>query len=402
MIFLNAVVVVFPILVYLIFSCFNLLTNNKCNRYLFIITIVSSMYFNILYGTDKVFLIFSNIPIIISYLKKESNLALILSIVLLIYMYSLSDNIIISSVKYIGYFIIYLFMSKKLNSSLYIFIVSIFQGCILFLEYLDKVYVFDEFIEMLFVTIIIYFITVSSLCLFDLADKISMMYATINRNKRELELKNSLFKLTHEVKNPIAVCKGYLDMIDISNKEKSSKYLEIIKSEIDRSLNIMNDFTEYNKIKIVKEEFDMSLLLDSIYKSFSLLTKNKNIKFNYINNYDSIYVNGDYHRIEQVFVNVIKNSIEAISSSGIIDMSVSLNKDDVSILIHDNGKGMSEMELANIKEMFYTTKKEGTGLGVSLSNEIIILHDGEMQYDSSLGLGTTCTITIPRLGGVYD
>lgn len=402
MIFLNAVVVVFPILVYLIFSCFNLLTNNKCNRYLFVITMVSSMYFNILYGTDKVFLIFSNIPIIISYLKKESNLALILSIVLLIYMYSLSDNIIISSVKYIGYFIIYLFMSKKLNSSLYIFIVSIFQGCILFLEYLDKVYVFDEFIEMLFVTIIIYFITVSSLCLFNLADKISMMYATINRNKRELELKNSLFKLTHEVKNPIAVCKGYLDMIDISNKEKSSKYLEIIKSEIDRSLNIMNDFTEYNKIKIVKEEFDMSLLLDSIYKSFSLLTKNKNIKFNYINNYDSIYVNGDYHRIEQVFVNVIKNSIEAISSSGIIDMSVSLNKDDVSILIHDNGKGMSEMELANIKEMFYTTKKEGTGLGVSLSNEIIILHDGEMQYDSSLGLGTTCTITIPRLGGVYD
>ena len=213
--------------------------------------------------------------------------------------------------------------------------------------------------------------------------------------EKENNLRDSLFKLTHEIKNPIAVCKGYLDMLNLDNREKSEKYIGIVKSEIDRSLNVMNDFMDYNRIKIEKEEFDMTMLLDEIYDSFKLLIDNKKIKFRYDNQYEDIYVIGDFNRLKQVFVNIIKNSIESIEKNGIIEIEVKVNDLEVEVIISDNGIGMDESELANIKEMFYSTKKNGTGLGVALSNEIILAHNGKLNYSSKKNKGTVCSVSLP-------
>lgn len=217
----------------------------------------------------------------------------------------------------------------------------------------------------------------------------------MNKIKEENKLKNSLFKLTHEIKNPIAVCKGYIDMINLDNLDKTKKYIEIIKSELDRSLNVMNDFMDYSKIKINKEIFDMNILLEDLYESFNLLLKGKNIKLNYNNKYEEIYLNGDYDRLKQVFINIIKNSIESINNNGIINIDVSIVDNNLKIIISDNGIGMDKETLNNIYDMFYTTKKTGTGLGVSLSNEIITSHSGKMLYESTENIGTKCIVTIP-------
>lgn len=184
-------------------------------------------------------------------------------------------------------------------------------------------------------------------------------------------------------------------MLDLDNKEKSEKYIGIVKSEIDRSLNIMNDFMEYNKIKINKEEFDMTMLLDEIYDSFKLLVSENKIKFRYDNKYEDIYLIGDFNRLKQVFVNVIKNSIESIDKNGIIDIRVKVDEHEVIIEIEDNGYGMDKEELANVKEMFYSTKKSGTGLGVALSNEIILAHNGRLDYSSEKNKGTLCKVSLP-------
>ena len=217
----------------------------------------------------------------------------------------------------------------------------------------------------------------------------------VSKVKEENKIRDSLFKLTHEIKNPIAVCKGYLDMINLDNVDKSRKYIGIIKSEIDRSLNVISDFMDYSKIKINREIFDMVMLLDEVYESFLILVNSKNIKLNYHNNYDEIYLWGDYERLKQVFINVIKNSIESIIDNGIIDIDILLEEKYVKIIISDNGEGMTSYELDNIKEMFYTTKKNGTGLGVALSNEIITSHNGEMTYESEKNKGTKCIIILP-------
>ena len=184
-------------------------------------------------------------------------------------------------------------------------------------------------------------------------------------------------------------------MINLKDTTKSSKYLSIIKSEIDRSLNVIADFMEYSKIKINKEIFDLVMLLDDITDSFSILINNKNIKLTYDNPYEEIYLNGDYERLKQVFVNIIKNSFESITDSGIINIDLFCHEKDVIITISDNGIGMTEEELSNMKEMFYTTKKNGTGLGVALSNEIIEAHKGTMDYISKKNVGTKCIIKLP-------
>ena len=243
--------------------------------------------------------------------------------------------------------------------------------------------------------VVIYSLTFFSLYLFKLANNVSDLYNTVKKIKEDNNIKDSLFKLTHEIKNPIAVCKGYLDMINLDDEVKSRKYINIIKSEIDRSLNVISDFMEYSKIKINKELLDMGMLLDEIYESFSLLICDKNITFNYKEYDDEIYLEGDYDRLKQVFVNIIKNSIESIEEDGIINMDIKLNDDFVTVTISDNGIGMDSEEIKNVKEMFYTTKKNGTGLGIALSNEIIVAHGGELEYESVKNKGTKCIVKLP-------
>ena len=214
--------------------------------------------------------------------------------------------------------------------------------------------------------------------------------------EKDKKIKDALFKLTHEIKNPLAVCKGYIDMIDLNKEEKALKYINIMKQEINRSLNIISDFVEYNKIKVVKEQIDLNCLLDDVYDSFKILMTNKKIKLEYKNRNDQeIYFNGDYERLKQVIINILKNACEACTENGKIEISSNLYKNYLDILIEDNGIGMDEETLKNIKEMFYTTKQNGTGLGVALSNEIIKSHNGELLFTSELNKGTKVTIRLP-------
>jgi len=400
-IFINIVLVFFPILIYLVLSCFNLLIDRRVTRQIFVITMGTSLYlslrYNLIYGDSNLLLIFCNIPILICYLKKNAVLGGLFSMIFLIILFFHEGDILyVTLLKYVLYFIIYICLYKRqIFDYLFFRIVAIVQGFLISFEYFYDINDLTILVELLILAMVIYIITFVSIYLFKLADDISNMHGMINTAKRDLEIKNSLFKLTHEVKNPIAVCKGYLDMMDVNDKEKVIKYTGIIKGEINRSLNIMNDFMECSKLKICKEEFDMNILLESVYDSFKIFGKNKNVKIIYENDYDEIYVNGDYHRLEQVLVNIIKNSIESISCNGIIKLSVGLENNKLKIFIKDNGCGMNENELKNVMEMFYTTKKDGTGLGVALSNEIIMAHQGSLKYESVVGNGTLCMITIP-------
>ena len=400
-IILNVILVVFPILIYLVFSCYNLLTNKKLDKLIFIVTMCTSLYLSLCFNYsdgNSLLLIFCNIPPLICYFKKETKLGIILSLmVVLISYYKYDINIFIVTLKYLGYFITYILLVKNREFNyLFLKIIAIIQGFFISFEYF---YInaggIDDLISLIIFALIIYGITFFCLYMFKLADGIREMHLMIEKVEKENNLRDSLFKLTHEIKNPLAVCKGYLDMLNLDDREKSSRYIGIVKSEIDRSLNVMNDFMEYSKIKVCKEIFDMGMLLDEVYDSFKFLVSDKKIKFNYENDYEDIYVNGDFNRLKQVFVNIIKNSIESISDSGIITIGVLVESDKVIVSISDTGCGMTEEELSNIKEMFYSTKRNGTGLGVALSDEIVLAHNGKMNYSSVKDEGTTCCVILP-------
>ena len=316
----NVMIVIFPILMYLVFCCYNSMCNKKIDKVVFIITLLTSLYLSFYFNIgNNELLIFCNIPVLICYFKKEELLGIILSIIVIAFSYFKFDvNLYIVAFKYVSYLIVYVLLYRKKEFNYLFFKISaIIQGFFISFEYFMNTYNnIDRIFELFFYILVIYGLTFFCLYLFKLADNINSLYLTVNKVREENKLKNSLFKLTHEIKNPIAVCKGYLDMIDLDNKEKSKKYVGIIKSEIDRSLNVISDFMEYSKIKINKEIFDLVMLTDEIYESFGLLLKDKNIKFNYDNKYDEIYLWGDFDRLKQVLVNILKNSIEAIHDNG--------------------------------------------------------------------------------------
>ena len=224
----------------------------------------------------------------------------------------------------------------------------------------------------------------------------------LNTAIRELEkekvLRTSLFKLTHEIKNPIAVCKGYLDMLDMDNKDKVHKYIPIIKGEIERTLTLMDDYLEYTKLSINPDITDIYMLIDEVMESLNLFFKENKIKINMDIPDDELYLKVDYNRIKQVLVNILKNANEAFDDKKgemIIKINTRVLKKYFQIIIEDNGIGMDSDTLNNIGTMFYTTKRNGTGLGISLSNEIIELHGGKIKYYSELNTGTKVVISLP-------
>lgn len=236
--------------------------------------------------------------------------------------------------------------------------------------------------------------------MYNLGENIIRYNVNYNALKHDCQIKMSLFKITHEIKNPIAVIKAYLDMMNIKDKKQVEKYIPIIQNEINRLLNLLQDFLLVNKANVAFDLMDMNMLIEDVVNQQLPLFKDRKIKFENDLIDDEIYINGDYNRLSQVIINIIKNSIEAIDNSknGIIKIKDSIKDNSLNIIIEDNGSGISKKNLLKIKEPFYTTKNRGTGLGVSLSDEIIKAHSGTLTYESIEGVGTKVIIKLPLYG----
>ena len=189
-------------------------------------------------------------------------------------------------------------------------------------------------------------------------------------------------------------------MLDLNNKDKILKYIPIIKGEIERTLTLMDDYLDYTKVKIQKEEVDIYLLLNDIIESLELFFKENKINLEYLVPDDELYLRVDYNRIKQVIVNILKNATEARDINKkelIIKIRTRVTKNYFKIIIEDNGIGMDKDVLEQVTDLFFTTKKNGTGLGTSLSKEIVELHGGKIKYLSEVGIGTTVIINLPLL-----
>ena len=161
----------------------------------------------------------------------------------------------------------------------------------------------------------------------------------------------------------------------------------------------MDDFLDYTKIKIEKEEMDIVMLLEDLEDYLEDLFKKNGIKSEFNLPDQDIYIEADYNRLKQVFINLLKNAVEAKDDSkDEKKIKISLESDNsfMKIIIEDNGVGMDKDVLNKVSDMFFTTKKKGSGLGVSLSKEIIEQHEGSIVYNSVKGEGTRVVVTLPR------
>ena len=408
-ILLNSIYLLFPLLVYLLVVICVRNIDKKAKKLLLETALFSSLYLLFKYGKNSSLIypmIVFNVLLLLSYLKKKNITAIIMSIFLVIYYKNTTPlSYFILIVEYTMYFLICNYITRRRKASkiamitVFVIIKSFTLSMQTFLMFNDKSDIVNNFID-LFITMTI-FTFIAYLCLYIITkgeDIIDLNKITTELEK-EKSLRESLFKITHEIKNPIAVCKGYLDMIDYDDKKKVEKYIPIIKDQISRTLILMDDFLDYTKVKINKEEVDLYMLLEDSCDVSEPLFKKAGIKVEFEIPDDEIYMELDYNRMKQVLVNIFKNSIEAKDKKKkykFINIDVINGRNDVTIKIKDNGIGMDKKTLSKVGEMFYTTKEKGTGLGVALSKEIIELHGGSMKYTSQIGKYTQVTIKLPH------
>ena len=401
---INLIFLLFPFLIYAIYISYR--NNTKDEKLVFDFVIFSAMFLLIRYTKTEdsiASLIFINFPLLIAVMKKRSLLVIMLSIIT-IYYYHQMIKIPLSYgiIEYSIYIMLYFSMLKKssMNSvilNIFISIKSFITACYLCIKDLNNILTPQIFLYLLFI-ILLFIITITSiLWLLKEGEKIIEKNRALRELEREKELKLALFKLTHEIKNPIAVCKGYLEMVNIENKEKLKKYLPIIKDEINRTLLVINDFSDYGKLQIDKEEVDLEMLLDDIKETLEPLLKEKKVKANFIIKEEELYAELDYNRMKQVLINLIKNAIEAKDDERQLKITTTIKKvkEEIQIKVEDTGLGISKENLEKIDKIFYTTKEHGTGIGVALSKEIVERHKGSIIYQSTLGKGTKVTILLP-------
>lgn len=202
--------------------------------------------------------------------------------------------------------------------------------------------------------------------------------------------------LAHEIKTPLTSIKMNADILNesLALQQDDEKSFSIIQKEINRLNNLVKDVLLFSKqTDLVYSELDLHELIENIKIQLENSIKQKNA--NFINNVNSLKIEGDHEKLKQVFLNLIDNSIDVIKDEGTIEISSNVEEDKNRVFIFIRDTGGSNMDKENIFEPFYTTKASGTGLGLSISQKIIKLHNGNITLEISNVSETVFKIEIP-------
>ena len=204
-------------------------------------------------------------------------------------------------------------------------------------------------------------------------------------------------KLAHEIKNPLTPIQltidnlrsKYLKNFDDTDKNKFKNNLNIILNQIKQIENLVNEFSDFARMPkpVIKENDLVKIILNNI----KLLEKlNPSIKILLNHNHDAINFDCDLEQINRAIFNLIKNSIESINEKrlknvdfeGIINIEITKRRAYIDIVIEDNGVGFAKQNNKELIKPYYTTKKNGSGLGLSIVNKIITDHNGSLNLSN--------------------
>lgn len=201
--------------------------------------------------------------------------------------------------------------------------------------------------------------------------------------------------IAHEIRNPLTSLKGFTQILKSSVPE-GKQYFDIMLSELDRINSIVSEFMLLAKPQVMN--FKKQNVHEIIEKVISLLEAQANLhNIQIIINPIGVQppVNGAQDQLKQVFINILKNAIEAMPKGGTIFINVAQKDDMLSISFIDQGIGIPEERLKSIGEPFYTTKEKGTGLGMMICHKIIENHSGVINIKSKVNIGTIVEISLP-------
>ncbi|HLO11644.1 MAG TPA: ATP-binding protein, partial [Pseudoneobacillus sp.] len=203
--------------------------------------------------------------------------------------------------------------------------------------------------------------------------------------------------VAHEIRNPLTSMKGYAEFLQLDEKDpERMEFLNIILDEIERVNTIVEDFMVLAKPKAVElEEKNVVPVIKNVVSLLEFEARKKNVHLSFDCNQEIIQIECDENRLKQVFLNFIKNGIEAMPNGGDLHVKTIIHENNVQISIQDSGVGIPKEKLKKLGEPFFTTKKNGNGLGLMVSFKIIESHNGKVFVESEPNKGTTFNILLP-------
>lgn len=206
--------------------------------------------------------------------------------------------------------------------------------------------------------------------------------------------------VAHEIRNPINAI-GMIaqrlnkEFIPQDNEKEYSEITLLLRNEVNRINKIITQFLNYAKpLDINPQQVEINSYLNEVYKLFETQAKQRSVYFNLKGN-DKFNVHIDADLIRQALLNIITNAFDAVKENGVVSIGYYKQKKDLVIEISDNGNGISPEHQKKIFDLYYTTKKDGNGLGLSITQKIISQHKGSITLQSKVNNGTTFKIILP-------
>lgn len=211
--------------------------------------------------------------------------------------------------------------------------------------------------------------------------------------------------ISHEIKNPLTVISGFANQVfrNIDGDDKNREKLGIIIKEVNRLEGFLSDVRDFTKLSQPKKIMAcINGELGEVLAFFAREFEAHHVAVEQCTDPGLPENLFDPRQIKQVFINIIKNSVEAMPDGGKLTIATQVKDDCIEIRISDTGKGIAPKDLKDIFSPFVTTKPTGTGLGLAISRKIIDDHEGEICIQSKPGQGTVCTILLPVHGSAEN
>jgi len=237
-----------------------------------------------------------------------------------------------------------------------------------------------------------------------LADTFNYMADEINRSEK---VKNDFIaSVSHELRTPLTSIKGWAETLltgSLDNHQELKMGLNVIVRENDRLQGLVEELLDFSKFQSGQMEvnlasIDIAHLVQEVVEQFTGRGVKQNIDLQFVNKENSgIIIQADSDRLTQVLVNILDNAFKLTLAGGSIKVLTAREKETVRIEVVDNGRGIDAVDLLHVSEKFYKgqSKLAGSGLGLSICQEIINLHGGKIEIMSKPGQGTSVLIYIP-------
>jgi two-component system, sporulation sensor kinase E len=201
--------------------------------------------------------------------------------------------------------------------------------------------------------------------------------------------------VAHEIRNPLTSLKGLVQLLQMED-EKHQLYYQIMLDELNRINHIVSELLLLAKPQQIKfSEADLQMILYNVISLLKTEASLHNIQIEFEVHDQQAIIECEPNQLKQLFINIVKNAIEASSAGDMVAISLQTSDNHVTVRVKDQGCGISKEFLERIGEPFYSSKEKGTGLGMTVSFKIVQSHHGTIKFNSEPDKGTEVTVRLP-------